>query len=82
METVEIKTKVKEILAGMFDMKAEDIPDDKPFPDIAKYDSMRALELLAKLENEFTVMIDPDKLYQMFTVDKVAQVVEELHHAG
>jgi acyl carrier protein len=81
METTEIKAKVVEILSGMFDLKPADIPEDKPFPEITKYDSMRALELLAKLENEFTIMIDPDKLYNMYTVDKVTAVVEELLHA-
>ena len=78
MEPVDVKAKVKTILAGMFDVSPTDIPDGKPFPEMAKYDSMRALELLAKLENEFTVVIDPDLLYKMYTVDKVGGVVEGL----
>lgn len=78
MQATEIKTKVKEIIGGMFDVKPADIPDAKPFPEMAKYDSMRALEFLAKLENEFGVTIDPDLLYKMYTVESACQVVEEL----
>jgi acyl carrier protein len=81
METTEIKTKVLEIISGMFDLQPGNIPVDKPFPELAKYDSMRALELLAKLETEFSLTIDPDLLQQMYTVEKVTQVVEGLLHA-
>jgi acyl carrier protein len=78
METTEIKSKIREIVAGMFDLKAADIAEDKPFNQMAKYDSMRALEFLAKLENEFNVTIDPDMLQKMLTVDKAADVMQEL----
>jgi acyl carrier protein len=81
METAEIKSKIKVIIAGMFDIQPGDIPDSKPFPEMAKYDSMRALEFLAKLENEFGIMIDPDQLANMYAVDKSAKVVEGLLNA-
>jgi len=77
----EIKQKVKGIIAGMFDIKPEAVPDTKPFSEMAKYDSMRALEFLAKVETEFDVMIDPDLLRRMGTVDSTIQVVTELLHA-
>lgn len=78
METTEVKSKIKEIVAGMFDLKVADIAEDKAFNQMAKYDSMRALEFLAKLENEFNVTIDPDLLQKMQTVDKAADVMQEL----
>ncbi len=81
METTEINTKIKAIVAGMFDIQPGDIPDTKPFPQMAKYDSMRALEFLAKLENEFDVLIDPDQLPNMSTVEKSTKVIEEHLHA-
>ncbi len=78
METTEIKSKIKEIIAGMFDVQPGDIPDAKPFPEISKYDSMRALEFLAKLETEFNVTIDPDQLYTMTTVEKTVEVIRSM----
>lgn len=81
MDTSEIKTKIKVIIAGMFDVKPEDVPDSKQFTELAKFDSMRALEFLAKLETEFNIVIDPEQLYNMTTVDKATQVVEGLIHA-
>ena len=80
MEKTEVQLKIKEIVAGMFDLKPSDIVDDKPFNQMAKYDSMRALEFLAKLENEFNVMIDPDLLRKMLTVDQSTSVIQELLH--
>lgn len=76
MGSDEIKSKIKEVVGGMFDMKPGSVPDDKPFAQMAKYDSMRALEFLAKLETEFDVMIDPDQLPNMATVEKAAQVIQ------
>ncbi|HTC22512.1 MAG TPA: acyl carrier protein [bacterium] len=81
MEATEIKSKIKEIVAGMFDLQIENIPDEKPFPQMAKYDSMRALEFLAKLENEFGVLIDPDLLQKMGTVESSTQMIQELMNA-
>lgn len=78
MEKTEIKDKVKIIIAGMFDINPEDVPEYKPFPEMAKYDSMRALEFLAKLETEFNIMIDPDYLYKMQTIEKSVEIIEEI----
>jgi acyl carrier protein len=82
METGEIKQKIKVIVAGMFDLKPENVLETKPFTQMAKYDSMRALEFLAKLEGEFNILIDPDMLFRMTTVDSAATVVGELILAG
>jgi acyl carrier protein len=43
MQTSEIQSKIKEIIAGMFDLQPEDVSDLKSFTEMAKYDSMRAL---------------------------------------
>ena len=77
----EIKQKVRGIIAGMFDVKPETVPDAKPFSQMAKYGSMRALDFLAKVETEFDVMIDPDLLRRMGTVESTVAVVTELLHA-
>lgn len=77
METSLIKSKIKVIIAEMFDIQPADVGDAKPFPEMAKYDSMRALEFLAKVENEFDIVIDPDKLISMYTVDLAAGVIED-----
>jgi acyl carrier protein len=81
MQTSEIQSKIKGIIAGMFDLQPEDVSDSKSFTEMAKYDSMRALEFLSKLENEFNVMIDPDQLVNMATVDSSTQVIEGLLRA-
>ncbi|HUO57684.1 MAG TPA: acyl carrier protein [bacterium] len=81
METTEIKSKIRDIIAGMFDVKPSEVSDTKSFKDMAKYDSMRALEFLAKLENEFDVMIEPDFLQKMQSVEQSVQVIEELLRA-
>ncbi len=77
MQLTEIQSKIKGIIAGMFDLQPEDISGSKSFTEMAKYDSMRALEFLSKLENEFNLTIDPDQLVQMSTVDSSAKMIEE-----
>ena len=78
METKQIQSKIKEIIAEMFEVKPEDVSGDKPFKQMANYTSMRALEFLAKLETEFNIIIDPDVLPQMTSVDASTKVVEGL----
>lgn len=78
METTEIKLKIKEIIGEMFEVKPMDVKEDKPFNQMANYNSMRALEFLAKLETAFNITIDPDMLPRMVSVEKSTQVVEEL----
>ena len=77
MQLTEIQSKIKGIIADMFDLQEEDISDSKSFTEMAKYDSMRALEFLSKLENEFNLTIDPDQLVNMSTVDSSAKMIEE-----
>jgi acyl carrier protein len=77
MQLTEIQSKIKGIIAGMFDLQPEEVSGTKAFTEMAKYDSMRALEFLSKLENEFNLTIDPDQLVNMSTVDLSAKMIEE-----
>ena len=81
MDKNEIKVKIQGIIGEMFEVKPAEVPGEKPFKQMANYNSMRALEFLAKLETEFNITIDPDLLPKMTSVDSSTQVVEELVHA-
>lgn len=78
MDTTEVKTKIKAIIGEMFEINPAEIQEDKQFSQMAQYNSMRALEFLAKLETEFNIMIDPDVLARMASVEKSTQVIEEI----
>lgn len=78
METQEIKSKIKGIIGEMFETNPADVSDDKLFSQMSSYTSMRALEFLAKLETEFNIMVDPELLPKMVSVEKSTEVVEEL----
>lgn len=81
METTAIKTKIKEVIGEMFEVKPENVQETKPFKQMANYNSMRALEFLAKLETEFNITIDPDQLPKMTSVETSTQVIEGYFHA-
>ena len=78
MESTAIKAKIKEVIGGMFEVKPEDVQESKSFKQMANYNSMRALEFLAKLETEFNIVIDPDQLPKMTSVETSTVVIEEL----
>lgn len=77
MENSEIQSKIKEIIAEMFEMAPADVQVEKSFKQMDNYNSMRALEFLAKLETEFNINIDPDLLPKMTSVGTSMQVVKE-----
>ena len=67
--------RIKEIVCEIID-KGE-INLDASFMDDLGLDSLRALEILAAIENEFNITIEPERLREMTTLNNVIKLTKE-----
>lgn len=68
--------KVKTIMSRVLRISPSDITGEKLIREDLGMDSMQAIESLAVLEKELGIIIDPDKAFEVATVDELFQLVE------
>lgn len=69
--------RIKEIVCEIVGMSKEEINPDASFMDDMGLDSLRALEILAAIENEFSITIEPERLREMTSLNKVINLTKE-----
>ena len=69
--------RIKEIVCEIVGIAKEEIDPDASFMDDMGLDSLRALEILAAIENEFSITIEPEKLRDMTTLNNVIKLTKE-----
>lgn len=72
-----IKNEVTEIVCEIIRISPNDINPDASFTDDMGIDSLRALEILAAIENKYEITIEPERLKDMSSLNKVIKVTEE-----
>ena len=69
--------KVREIVCEIVGIAKEEINPDASFTEDMGLDSLRALEILAAIENEFGITIEPDRLRDMTTLNNIIKITNE-----
>ncbi len=72
-----IEKDVTQIVSEIVGVKAEELNPDASFMDDLGLDSLRALEILAAIENLYGITINPERLQEMTTLNKVIAVTKE-----
>ena len=66
--------RIKEIVCEIVGIAKEEINPEASFMDDMGLDSLRALEILAAIENEFSIKIEPERLREMTTLENVIKL--------
>ncbi|HWR73070.1 MAG TPA: acyl carrier protein [Nitrospirota bacterium] len=74
---IDVREKVKQIMAGVLRISASEISSEKLVRDDLGMDSMQAIESLAILEKELGIIIDPEKAFDVATVGDLFKLVED-----
>jgi acyl carrier protein len=74
---IDVREKVKQIMAGVLRISVSEISGEKLVRDDLGMDSMQAIESLAILEKELGIIIDPEKAFDVATVDDLFKLVED-----
>lgn len=71
---------IREIVATVLELEPEELTNESLFVEDHEADSLRAIEILARLEKKYKVEIPQSELPKMVNVSAVYDVVAE--HAG
>lgn len=71
-----MKTKVKEVLATIFELEVNDISDDFKQENLADWDSLQHLNVMIALEEAFELSFEPDEIADMVTIDKIVDTIK------
>ena len=69
--------RIREIVCMIVGVGEDEIDPNASFMDDMGLDSLRALEILAAIENEFSITIDPERLQEMTSLNKVIKLTKE-----
>ena len=75
---MEIKEKVFEIIAECLEKNVSDLTLDTDMDDVEEWDSMRNVMILARLEDEFDIMIPEDDIFDLVTIGAIVEEIEKI----
>ena len=75
MESIEAK--VKEIIAKILNVSADDIEDDTAIGDIAEWDSLHHIQIISEIEKEFGFQFTPDVMLDLEDVSDIVSATEK-----
>ena len=74
---MKLEKEIKEIVSVIIQVPEEEIDITASFADAYGMDSLRALEILAEIENKYKITIDPDNLMEMTNVSAIIKITQE-----
>ena len=66
---------IDEVRAQVFNIKTSELNDDINMDNVAYWDSLRNMELIAALETKFGFELSFEEITEMITVGKVREIV-------
>lgn len=76
-----VKDKVKNIMADVFMIPVESIPDDASPDSVGAWDSVNHMNLVVALEEAFDVQFSEIQIIEMLNIDLVVLSLQELQDA-
>ncbi|MBS5081653.1 MAG: acyl carrier protein [Clostridiales bacterium] len=72
-----LKEELRDIVCEIIETEPEALLPEALFYEDLGMDSLRALEILAVIENRYSITIDPEMLTQMTSLNKVVEITEQ-----
>ena len=72
----ELKQKIISIMADIFELDAADIPDDASPGVIENWDSIRHMNLIVALEEEFDVRFNDTDIVDLITIPLIESIIK------
>lgn len=71
------KEKLKKIIAEVLEIETEELDDDADFNKDLAANSLQILDMIAEIEDTYDLNIDPQKVREMSTVNKIIDALEK-----
>ena len=72
-----MKTKIKNIMASVFEVSVDDINDESSPDTIENWDSLRHMNLITVLEEEFNIRLNDEQITEMMNFSLIIYIVNE-----
>ncbi len=77
----ELHTRVKTLLAEVFQVQPDELPDDLIFGDIPQWDSMGHMDVMMSLEQNYGVEVTTETIGGLTSLDAICDYLEAHSHA-
>ncbi len=71
------KEELKKIIAEVLEIETEELDDDADFNKDLAANSLQILDMIAEIEDTYDLNIDPQKVREMSTVNKIIDALEK-----
>ncbi len=75
---MELKEEVREIIADILGISAENLPCEAEMEDVEGWDSMRNVMILSALEDKYDIMFPEDDVFDLVSVNAFAEEIAKL----
>lgn len=72
-----IEEKVREVIASVFGLDPAEIGEDASHKTVAAWDSLRHMNLILALEEEFGLQFDDQEIVDLVTFPRIVEAVRE-----
>jgi acyl carrier protein len=73
-----MKSKIKNIMASVFEVSVDDINDESSPDTIENWDSLRHMNLITVLEEEFDIRFNDEQITEMMNFNLIIYTVNEV----
>ncbi|MBV7440776.1 acyl carrier protein [Weeksellaceae bacterium TAE3-ERU29] len=72
-----MKEQIITIMAEVFEMNPQDFPEQITQKTVEDWDSLRHLNLIVELEEEFDKSFEPEEISEMTSMDKIIEIIQK-----
>ncbi len=73
-----VNMKIKEVMSAVFEIPLESISDDSSYDNIENWDSLRHLNLILAIEEEFEVSIPDEEVGNLVNYKLIELIINDL----
>ena len=72
-----MKDKIKQVISTVFEISIEEVGDDASPETIVNWDSLRHMNLVTVLEEEFEIRLTDEQITELLNLDLIVLIVNE-----
>ncbi len=79
-QTSMLSQRVQSLLAEAIQVPEQMVTPDMSFGDLPQWDSLGHMEIMLRLEEEFGITIDTDRIAQLISIPEICRFLEDQRH--
>ena len=72
-----MEQKLKQIMANIFETEEDEITDESSMDNIEKWDSLKHINLIIAIEEQFGISIDEEEMVEMTSFTEIKRILRD-----